>query len=137
MKKKTLGITAIVATVAGITFAGPAAAEGNAENGEKLAKRCIACHSFEEGGPNKVGPNLFNVVAQPGANPEFKFSRGFAEAVEAGFEWSDDNLAAYLGDPTGFVREVTGNDKARSKMTYKIKDEQDRKDLVAYLHTLK
>ena len=52
-------------------------AAANAENGEKVAKKCAACHSFDPGGANKVGPGLWGVVDRPIASHEgFSYSRG-------------------------------------------------------------
>lgn len=91
-----------------------------------------------QGGPNKVGPNLFGVIERgPGAVENFKYSKGFLAAVEGGLTWDDANLMSYLADPTAHLREVSGDAKARSKMTFKLKPEEDRKNVIAYLKTLK
>lgn len=124
--------------IAGFAFSGSAMAADVAA-GEKIAKtRCAACHSFEEGGPNKVGPNLFGVIERgPAHKEDFRYSKGFQDAVETGFAWDEEHLNQYLSDPTAFLREVSGDDKARSKMTFKLPKEEDRANVIAYLETLK
>jgi cytochrome c len=76
-------------------------AEADPASGAQVAKKCVACHSFEKGGPNKVGPNLWGVVGRPVASHE-----GFAysEALKAlGGEWSFERLDAFLADPKGYA----------------------------------
>jgi len=133
MKKTVLALGVIAAAA----FTTPAMAQ-DAAAGEKIANtRCAACHSFNEGGPNKVGPNLYGTLARdPGTTEGYRYSPGFKAAVDAGFKWTDDNLMAYLADPTAFLRDTSGDSKARSKMTFKLPDEQQRKDVIAYLKTL-
>ena len=113
------------------------AQDGDPAKGEALASRCAACHSFDEGGRNKVGPNLWGVMDRGVAAVEgFSYSSSLDAAAEAVPQWSPERVAAYLADPTGWVREVTGDSSARSRMTFKVKDETQRQDLVAYLATL-
>ncbi len=72
--------------------------------GEKVARKCAACHSFDQGGPNKVGPNLYNVVGGPVAHLEdYNYSSAFQELHEAGETWTYDQLWTYLQDPRGTV----------------------------------
>lgn len=115
-----------------------AMAQGDAAAGEKLAKqRCVACHTFDEGGPHRVGPNLWNKIGKgPGSAEGFNYSAGYTAAAETGFEWNDDNLDAYLADPTAFLRETSGDAKARSRMTFKLPGADDRANVIAYMHTL-
>ena len=91
--------------------AAPAAAEAtglaallaaaDAEQGAKVFRKCQACHSVEEGGKHKVGPNLWNVVGAPIAGKD-GFSYSAALAGHGG-EWSYETLATYLADPKGFA----------------------------------
>jgi cytochrome c len=73
----------------------------NAQTGENIAKKCLACHSFEQGGPNKVGPNLWNVVgSNKGAHPAYKYS----DAMHAkGGKWDDESLFHFLHKPSAFM----------------------------------
>lgn len=134
--KKVLVMAAAAVAVTGLGATGAMAQDVAA--GEKLAKRCIACHTFEQGGANKVGPNLFGVTERaPGTTEGYAYSDGFMAAANTGFAWDDEHLHGYLEDPTAFLREVSGDSSARSKMTFKLPKESDRADVIAYMRTLK
>jgi mono/diheme cytochrome c family protein len=66
---------------------------GDAKAGAKVFNKCKACHGIDEGGKNKLGPNLWNIVGSPIAAKEgYKYSKGMvAYAGEAG-NWNDENL---------------------------------------------
>ena len=100
-------------------------------NGELIAKTCTACHSFEEGGPNKVGPNLFGIVgARVAQNDSFQYSEAFIKLRQTQQIWTTDALYEWLRDPSGFA--------PGSKMSFGgLLDPQDRMDLIAYLITLR
>ena len=93
--------------------------------GKKVARKCTACHSFESGGPNKVGPNLYGIIGKPIAAAEgYKYSSAMkGKASEA---WSYENLAAYLGNPKKWV--------PGTKMAFAgLKKESDIAAILAYL----
>ncbi|MDH3228643.1 MAG: cytochrome c family protein [Alphaproteobacteria bacterium] len=102
-------------------------AAADAAAGEKVAKKCAACHSFEEGGRHKIGPNLWNVVGRGiGAVDGYKFSAALAEH---GGTWGYDELDAFLTAPKTFA--------AGTKMTFAgLRNEADRADVIAYLRNL-
>ena len=104
-------------------------AAGSIEEGEKLGRRCRACHVFEEGGRNGVGPALYDVIGRDMASVEgFNYSPAFAEFA-AGKTWTYDVLSAWLENPKELV---PGN-----RMAFPgFKDEGDRADMVAYLRSL-
>lgn len=102
-------------------------AAANVEQGQKLAKACAACHTFDKGGPNRVGPNLWGVVNRPkGKHEGFSYSSAMAEK---GGAWSYADLNHFLYKPKDYV--------AGTKMTYAgLKKPEDRAAMIAYLRTL-
>lgn len=103
-------------------------AAADVAHGEKLAKVCSACHSFDKGGANRVGPNLFGVVGKAKASHE-----GFAysDAMKAkGGNWDIDAMNAFLWNPK---KDIPG-----TKMTFAgLKKPEDRAAVVKWLETLK
>ncbi|WP_102226090.1 c-type cytochrome [Acidimangrovimonas sediminis] len=132
--------TQMLAALAAIALASPALAAGDAAKGEKTFMRCKACHSITgadgkaivRGG--KVGPNLFGVVGRKAASAEgFNYGAGIKEAAEKGLVWNQEEIAEYVQDPTKFLQKYTGDDKAHSKMTYRLS--KGGEDVAAYLAT--
>lgn len=105
-------------------------AKADVAKGESISKKCAACHSFEKGGPNKVGPDLWGVVDRPVAHHEgFGYSQGMLAFAEGGKTWTYDNLNHFLAGPKAFVQGTA--------MSFAgVKNDQERADLVAYLRTL-
>jgi cytochrome c len=102
-------------------------AAANPENGQVLAKKCIACHSLGKGEPTKVGPNLWDIVMRPrGKAPGFAYS----EAMQAkGGHWDYASLFAFIAKPQAYI--------PGTKMAFPgIADPKQRADLIAYLRTL-
>jgi cytochrome c len=99
---------------------------GNPENGKRVAGLCRSCHSFEKGGPNMTGPNLYGVYGKAaGVHPDYSHSQALKSA---GITWDAQTLDKWVENPRQLV---PGN-----KMTFAgIKKPQDRVDLVAYLRT--
>ncbi len=102
-------------------------AEADPENGAKVAKKCLSCHTVEKGGKDKVGPNLWGIVGRPlAANEGFAYSDALASL---GGEWTYERLDAFIADPKGFA--------PGTKMSFAgIRKAEDRADLVAWLRTL-
>jgi cytochrome c len=96
-------------------------------DGQAVARKCQTCHSFDEGGANKVGPNLWDIVNRPVASHEgFRYSDAM---TGFGGEWTFDRLAGYLADPKVYV---PGN-----KMAFPgIRKEADLAALLAFLRSL-
>src|SRR5947208_13299993 len=71
------------------------------EKGAAAAKKCAACHTFEKGGPNRVGPNLFGIVERARASePGFNYS---AAMKSKGGNWTFDDLNKFITNPKGFI----------------------------------
>lgn len=103
-------------------------AAADATKGEAAAKACAACHDFTKGGPNKVGPNLWDVVERPpGSHEGFAYSAAIkAKSAE---KWSYEALNEFIKAPK---QAVPGN-----KMGFGgVKKDQTRADLLAYLAKL-
>ena len=121
IKLATLGISLAVSLA--VT---PAFAEGDAAKGEKVFKKCKACHTVEQGGKNKIGPNLFGVVGRKSATVEgFKYSKAMKAAD---LTWDEATLSEYLKKPRAYV-------KGTNMSFAGLKKESDRENLIAYLKT--
>jgi cytochrome c2 len=112
-----------------LASAGAAAAQGSAEQGADVFKKCKACHDVGDGARNKVGPILSGVVGRKAASVEgYAYSSDLKALGAQGFVWDENNLSKYLENPKSVV--------ASGKMIFPgLKDEQDRKDVIAYLKT--
>ena len=123
----------VLAMTAGFAAAQDATAEmeisGDAAAGEKVFRKCMACHAVGEGATNKVGPVLNGVVGRHAAAIEdFNYSDAMAEKGEEGLVWDPEHLIAYLENPRDYV--------PGTKMSFPgLRKEEDRADVVAYLST--
>ena len=124
---------ALVASSLAFLSAAPALA-GDAAKGEKLFKRCAACHSLEAG-INKVGPSLADSVGRECGTVEgYKYGSGYQAACEKGFVADEAFLTDYLRDPSAKLSEIAGS-KQRSKMAFKLKKDEDIADIIEFLKT--
>ena len=120
--------TIVKATVAFsvIGTAGLAYAEGDAANGEKLFRRCQACHVIDKE-QNRVGPHLVGIIGREVASVDsYSYSDAMNEWAADKGAWTTDLMFSYLEQP---MQTVKG-----TKMAFPgLKDPQDRQDLIAYL----
>ena len=119
--KRTLAKAVVLGTLA-LAIAGPAQA-GDAAKGEKVYKKCKACHSLEAG-KNKVGPSLAGIVGRDAGTVEgYKYSKAM---LESGVVWDEASLDAYLKKPKDFIK--------GTKMAFPgLKKDEQRADVIAYL----
>ena len=127
----------ILLAVAAAAMAAPAFA-GDPAAGEDTFKKCKACHSIiaadgteiQKGG--KTGPNLFGVIGRAvGSDPDFKYGEGILAVGATGAVWDEASLAAYVVDPSAWVKEKSGDEAAKSKMSFKLASGGE--DVAAYL----
>jgi cytochrome c len=102
-------------------------ANASVEKGKAAAKQCAACHTFEKGGPNRVGPNLWGIVGRPRAS-EAGFNYSAAMKAKGG-TWTFGELYAFLKNPRG---DIPGTNMTFAGMSRG----QQRADVIDYLNTL-
>ena len=100
-------------------------AMGDVASGEKIFKKCAACHSINKGGKNNIGPALYNVVGRKiGGVSDYKYSKAL---VAYGKEWSFEELNGFLIKPAKWIK--------GTKMAYAgLRKENDRASVIKYLN---
>jgi len=100
-------------------------AMGDATAGEKVFKKCAACHSIVKGGKNKIGPALYNVVGrQVGGVSDYKYSKALSEYKK---DWTFEELNGFLLKPSKWIK--------GTKMAYAgLRKESDRASVIKYLN---
>ncbi len=94
-----------------------------AADGEKVFKKCKACHVF---GKNGVGPDLTGIVGRKAGAGDFKYSKAMAAKAEEGLVWTEENLDEFLKKPKNFIK--------KTRMAFPgLKKEDDRAAVIAYL----
>jgi cytochrome c len=117
------------AAPAGPEPVGDLLASADVAHGEKLSKVCAACHTFDNGGANRVGPNLWNVVGGKHAHA-VGFAYSDAMKAKAGEVWTVEALNEFLWNPR---KALPG-----TKMVYAgMKKPEDRAAMIKYLESLK
>ena len=98
---------------------------GNVAHGEKVFKKCAACHSVAQTGGNKIGPKLWNVMFRPVASiTDYKYSKALSNYKK---EWDWQEMNGFLTKPSKWIK---GN-----KMGFAgLKDEKDRASVILYLN---
>ena len=100
-------------------------AMGDITTGEKVFKKCAACHSIVKGGKNNIGPALYNVVGRKiGSISDYKYSKALSEYDK---EWTIEELNGYLIKPAKWIKET--------KMAFAgLRKEKDRASVIKYLN---
>lgn len=103
-----------------------ASADGDAAKGEKVFKKCAACHAVGPDAKNKVGPELNGIVGRSwGVVEGFKYSKGLLEMAD-GKVWDEETLEVYLKKPKDLI--------PKTKMSFAgLKKDDDRANVIAYL----
>lgn len=114
------------AILAAVNFA---QAEGDADAGKKVFKKCKACHAVGEKAKNKVGPLLNDIIGrEAGTVEKFKYSKALLAKKDEGLVWDEASLDAYLTKPKAFI--------PKGKMAFAgLKKPEDRENIIAYLKT--
>lgn len=141
MKKPVFDII----TTFAVFLALPSTSLADVENGQKaFKKQCVSCHVVVDdngkkiaGRSAKTGPNLFGIVDRPAASQAgYRYSKALETAsTDKMLVWNEANLVDWLLDPSGFLKSFSENDRARAKMSFKVRKPQDAADIVEYLKT--
>lgn len=133
-----------LALVAGQALAQDIEVTGDPDEGESVFRQCQTCHVVVDasgetlaGRNAKTGPNLYGVVGRHAAQIEdFRYGDSIVEAGEAGLVWNEETMIPYLQNTNDFLRVYLDDSGARSKMTFRIRSEEDAVNVIAYLHSL-
>jgi cytochrome c len=101
-------------------------AMGDLAHGEKVFKKCTACHMIAAGGKNMIGPNLWSVIGrQAGVVSDYKYSKAM---VAYGKEWTFEEMNSYLIKPQAYVK--------GTKMAFAgLRKEKDRASVILYMNS--
>lgn len=138
--KSMLTGAVLVAFAAGSAFAAECSLPADALNGKTVSNQCKSCHVFDAEKPSRpTGPNLHDVFGEKaGTRKDYpSYSPAVAAASAKGLVWTEDKLYDYLADPKAFLAAVTGNPDLKHGMYFNVKDEQKRKDVIAFLKAIK
>jgi cytochrome c len=102
----------------------------NIEAGKAVSAKCSSCHSFQQGGPNGTGPDLWDVLGRkPGSHGGFAYSAPMTEFGAKNPVWDYDHIDQFLKAPGKYI--------SGTKMTFVgLKKQEDRIAMIAYLHSL-
>lgn len=133
----------IAALLAGTATAEPT---GDPARGEGLfASKCVNCHVVRAedntvlaGRNARTGPNLFGVASgqKIGAVEGFRYGKPMLVLNEQGVTWDEEKFVGYVSDPVAWLRETLDDPRARSKMAIRLRNDDEARDIYAYLHSL-
>lgn len=117
----------------------PSVALADAAAGEQGFRQCAACHGIVAPDGTVIqrlsptGPNLWGVIGRVAGSFEgyTRYSNSMKAAGEAGIVWDEANFVAFVNNQTGFLREVTGDTRARSNMNHRLRGSAE--DIYSYL----
>lgn len=136
--------------IAALMIASPAIADDTLATGdvaagaEQFNRQCVACHVVADangdvlaGRNARTGPNLFALAGRAlGAEDGFRYSTALINLGEAGAVWTEESFVNYVQDPTGWLRAELEDDRARGKMAYRVRSEDDALNIYAFLASL-
>lgn len=121
-------------TAIGLFITAGAGTAQDAEAGKAVFKKCAACHQVGPDAANKTGPALNDLIGRKAGTVDgFKYRPSIVAAGEKGLLWTEEELTAYLEGPTKYLKTYLDDSNARSSMSFKLKKEQQRLDVVAFL----
>ena len=134
-------IAAALALLAAPAFADGHATGDAAAGEEAFMRQCVSCHVVADGDGNvlagrnaRTGPNLYNLVARGiGMHSDFDYGDSIVEFGATGETWTEAHFTGYVMNPTGYLREVLEDRRARAKMAFQVREEADAINIYAYL----
>lgn len=125
MRRTTRALAIILTLLPAASFA----QEGDAAAGERVFRKCMACHSLDPDGPTKAGPNLHGIVGRTTGTLEgFAYSDAMKAAGAEGHVWTPEEILLFVENPKAVI--------PGTKMTFAgLKKDTERADLLAYLET--
>jgi cytochrome c len=125
-----IGRSALFAALTAALALPALAQEGDATKGEKVFKKCAACHTITPDGKSKVGPDLYGVIGRTTGTLEgFDYSAVMTKAGEDGHVWTEEEISKYLENPKAMF--------PGTKMTFVgLKKPEERADVIAYIKSV-
>lgn len=127
MQMKRARLALVVIPLVGWAAAASAQDAGDPEAGQKVFRKCAACHSLDPSGKSKVGPDLYGVIGRTTGTLEgFSYSDAMVQAGADGHVWTEEEISKFLESPKTVV--------PGTKMTFVgLKKPEERADVIAYI----
>jgi cytochrome c len=133
----------ILTSLAAASLASPLFAQ-DIEAGAKTFNQCQTCHVVANeagevlaGKASKTGPNLYGLPGRViGSYPEFKYGESIVALGATGAVWDEASFVEYVQDPAKFLKARLGDDKAKTKMSFKLKKPEDAANVWAFIASL-
>lgn len=137
-----LKLVSVLSLVGSTAIAG-GHASGDATKGEKTMKKCKACHQIidDEGTVlfkgGKTGPNLYGLAGRKAASVEgFRYGKSIMALGETDFVWDEAEFVSYVADPNKYLKAKLDDSSARSKMSFKLRKDEEALNVWAYIVSL-